>query len=215
MPWKDPERASVEADVRREIAAHLDLATEDGVRSGLDPARARLSAEDRFGDVERIVRASRYVKRKEWIRMQRLNVTLVALLAIAVGWLAAQTIALRAESRVVARAMEALIAERSTGEAVRESVPGPLTRPPEPVDPEQIVLHVGDRVTVSDVLCHLSPVSVTDEIDRAGLLLLPDLGRVRLAGLSRPGAETLLNERYREYYEEVEIVIEVRSAYLE
>ena len=127
--------------------------------------------------------------------MQRLNVTLVALLAIAVGWLATQTLALRAESRGMARAMGAPVAERSTGEAARGTVLGPLARSPEPVDPEQIVLHVGDRVTVSDVLCRLSPVSVTDEIDRAGLLLLPDLGRVGLAGLSRSSAEALLNER--------------------
>ena len=115
----------------------------------------------------------------------------------------------------MARAMEALVAERGPGEAVHETVLGPLARPPEPVDPEQIVLHVGDRVTVSDLRSILSP-TTTDEIDRAGLMLLPDLGRVRLAGLSRSSAEALLNERYREHYEgEVEIVIEVRSAYLE
>lgn len=209
----DPGRRTVEDDVRREIAAHLEFAAEDAVAAGVDAALAQEKARAQFGDVERVVRASHYVKRKEHILMQRFNTIVVAILGLAVIALTAQTFALRAESRQMAQAMERLL-----GETGRMPAAGslPLGAAPDPVEPEEIVIHVGDRVTVHYPTGEGRSASITDEIDRTGMMRVPELGRVRFAGLSRPEAERALTERYAELYVAPEAVwIDVRSAYLD
>lgn len=221
MSGADPGRDVVEADVRREIAAHLELAAEAAIDEGLDPAGARARALARFGDVERVVRASNYVKRREHILMQRLNSAVMAILVVAVIALTAQTFALREESRQMARTMERYLAvappeaDAPAGAGTLDGLVG-RAAPPDPVAPEEILIQVGDRITVRYPTDGGRTATLTDEIDRAGMIRLPVVGRVRLAGLSRPGAESFLLARYSEFYQEPERVwIDVRSAYLD
>ncbi len=101
---------AVEADILAELRSHLELATSDNIAAGMDPDRARRSAEERFGDFEGVFGACRTEKLKDRIMLQRVLLVLVLILTIAVIGQADQA---RESQRASALAMDAMRREVS------------------------------------------------------------------------------------------------------
>lgn len=104
--------AQIEDEVREELQLHLDLMTEELRQSGLDDEAARAQAQERFGDVDLLVRQCRTIQQGDIPMLQRVQTVLfVCLLAglIALGWrVAAMDSALTSMSSLLADAQAQL-----------------------------------------------------------------------------------------------------------
>lgn len=69
---------------------------------------------------------------------------------------------------------------------------------------------LGDTVVFLDQL-HPEELSGNQKVDIDGTVLLPELGSVHVAGLTRSEIEARLTERYSVYYEETDIVVDLRT----
>ncbi len=67
-----------------------------------------------------------------------------------------------------------------------------------PVDPDLLV-QAGDRLTIADV-AHPAELAMVQAVRPDGTLLLPELGRIHVAGISRVDLESLLTASYAQYY---------------
>jgi hypothetical protein len=80
----------IEREIAEELEFHLAMRIEDNVRDGLSPAEARAAALARFGDVRRIQQDCRTALLGERIMLQRLQLAIIVVLALAVAALAYQ-----------------------------------------------------------------------------------------------------------------------------
>lgn len=110
----DPDDRSpreVDRDVDDELAFHLDQIERELRNNGTPPAQVRADALARFGDPGRYGRLCRAIALKERIMLQRLNLALLLLVAIAVGLTAWQSLA---SQRRTADAVDRLAARLET-----------------------------------------------------------------------------------------------------
>ena len=80
----------IEQEIRDELEFHLEMRTEDNIRSGLPAAQARELATAQFGDFETIQNTCRKTLLGERIMLQRLQTALIAILVLAIVALAYQ-----------------------------------------------------------------------------------------------------------------------------
>ncbi|MDA1266500.1 MAG: polysaccharide biosynthesis/export family protein [Planctomycetota bacterium] len=69
---------------------------------------------------------------------------------------------------------------------------------------------LGDTVVFFDTL-HPEELAGNAKVDIDGTVLLPEVGNVHLAGLTRSEIEARLTERYSVYYEETDIVVDLKT----
>lgn len=70
---------------------------------------------------------------------------------------------------------------------------------------------IGDKVVYLDTL-HPDELTGTQEVGIDGTILLPEVGNVHVAGLTRSEIAARLTERYSVYYEETDVVIDLNTA---
>lgn len=75
---------------------------------------------------------------------------------------------------------------------------------------EEDYVSIGDRVVVFDVL-NPELIDATQTVRIDGKILLPEIGLVPVAGLTRNDLEAVLTERYSLYFEETDIVVDIAS----
>jgi Big-like domain-containing protein len=76
--------ADIDQEISDELDFHLQMRTEEGLRSGVSPEEARHKAAIRFGNYDQIRNSCRRVLLGERIMWQRIQTILIALLVIAV-----------------------------------------------------------------------------------------------------------------------------------
>lgn len=220
MSFGAPELRAAEADVRRELEAHLALAAEEGETRGLDAEAARSEAAARFGDFESTVARCRYEKGKDWIVMQRVTWILVLVLLVAVCFQAVQTAAMQRDTREalvtldwrLAQYLERLPAAAAAPSGSVGSAPLEIEEPrepTEPAEPQSIVIAIGDTLQLVDLDGTTALNLARTVVERDGRALFPDLGWRSVVGLTQPELEALLNEQYKDYYQEVRIFVRV------
>ena len=69
---------------------------------------------------------------------------------------------------------------------------------------------IGDTVVFLDQL-HPDEVSGSQRVDIDGTILLPEVGTVHVAGYTRSDIEAVLKERYSVYYDETDIVLDIKT----
>ena len=69
---------------------------------------------------------------------------------------------------------------------------------------------IGDTVVYFDQL-HEEELAGSQEVDIDGTILLPEVGTVHVAGYTRSDIEAVLKERYSVYYDETDIVVDIRT----
>ena len=74
---------------------------------------------------------------------------------------------------------------------------------------EENYISIGDRIDVFDLVNPEIDLSQSVGID--GTVLLPELGAVPVAGYTRSDLESVLNSRYKDYYAETEIVVNISA----
>jgi protein involved in polysaccharide export with SLBB domain len=75
---------------------------------------------------------------------------------------------------------------------------------------EENWLAIGDQLSIADSYnTDLDNITVTVDID--GTVVLPELGAVRVAGLTRTGVEALLMEKYSPYYDRLDIKVKITT----
>lgn len=74
---------------------------------------------------------------------------------------------------------------------------------------EQNYVTIGDAVSITDAY-HPELESV-EVVDIDGTIVLPEIGAVHVAGLTRSDLEAFLLQRYQPYYEEVDISVKIQS----
>lgn len=181
---------AVDADIRAELESHLALCEDHLIAEGCSPRHARELARLRFGDFERTARACRRQKLKGPLMLQRLHLATTALLAAVVVWFGYRA---QENARVVA-------ALQSTDASSRAALPL------EPVIVERndaIVLRSPGRSELQ---------GVDSMVDSDGTVLLPELGHVFLAGMTRDEAEATLREAYAPYFDGLDLHIRVIKA---
>ncbi|MEM6673007.1 MAG: polysaccharide biosynthesis/export family protein [Planctomycetota bacterium] len=76
---------------------------------------------------------------------------------------------------------------------------------------EENYLTIGDTVRIADVL-H-TELTLTTTVDIDGTILLPEVGRLHVAGYTRSDLEAVLTERYAVYYlDPTEIVVDITTS---
>jgi len=75
---------------------------------------------------------------------------------------------------------------------------------------EENYVTIGDSVLFHDVK-HPDELSGTQQVAIDGTILLPEVGHVHVAGLTRSDIRAVLTERYSLYYEETDIVIDLAT----
>ena len=76
---------------------------------------------------------------------------------------------------------------------------------------EENYLTIGDSVTIFDRV-H-SELALSTVVDIDGTILLPEVGRIHVAGYTRSDLEAVLAERYSPYYETpTEIVVDITTS---
>ena len=178
----------IEADIREELEAHLGLATASGVDEGMTPQEARARALARFGNLEQTVRDCSRQKLGGWLMWKR--VTLVGALAALVLGAVLTTF--------VVRARQARTENEWAFAAMLQKAQ----------EPQEIIVRIGDRIELHEGYGQLSG-SETYDVDRDGTALLPVLGHVDVAGLTRAELEVLLRELYSPYYDQLDLYARV------
>ena len=69
---------------------------------------------------------------------------------------------------------------------------------------------IGDTVIFYDEL-HPDEITGSQDVDIDGTILLPEVGTVHVAGFTRSDIQTILKERYSVFYDETDIVIQLRT----
>lgn len=69
---------------------------------------------------------------------------------------------------------------------------------------------IGDTVVYYDQL-HPDELSGSQKVDIDGTILLPEVGTVHVAGYTRSDLQSVLKERYSVYYDETDIVVDIRT----
>ncbi len=182
-----PARA-LEADIREELHAHLELATDQGIEDGLSPEEARAQALERFGDLEQTIADCARQKTGNALMWKRLNLLAIAGLLIGCAMLANTANQRRRQAReheVALRAMESRL-----------------------LKPQEIIVAIGDRIELVDGY-QPGEFEGTHTVDRDGTALLPQLGHVSVHGMSRTEVEDELRERYAAYYEMLDLYVRV------
>lgn len=207
--WLDWERLEppltgvdrVAEDVRAELEHHLACAGEELQAAGRTPEEARQEAEARFGDRAKIERNCRRILMGRTLLMQRLHRALTGVLLLAVGLLLWSQHVARARAQVSAQ--EALLELGQVRELLERSRAAAL----EPL--EHIVIGVGDVLELIDP--YNETLNVTRSVAADGQFLVPELGWVYLAGLTREEAEATLNQRLEDYFVETDVKVMVQQ----
>ena len=76
----------IDSDIREEFEFHLEMRTQDNIKTGMTPDEARRDAQKRFGDFEANRRACRKITLGPRILVARLQSALVVLLIVAVAY---------------------------------------------------------------------------------------------------------------------------------
>ena len=69
---------------------------------------------------------------------------------------------------------------------------------------------IGDTVVYYDQV-HPEELAGNQQVDIDGTILMPEIGTVHVAGYTRSDIEAVLKERYSVYYEETDIVVDIRT----
>ncbi len=194
----------VDGEIREELELHLALRTEANIAAGMDPDAARRDAEARFGDVEKIRRSCRRVQLGERIMLQRAKTALLGVLVIAVGFLAVDSYLMRRETTASMVRMSSAMNEMTW--ALRGEEPpafearGLVTLPElfASRQPREVVIRVGDQLKIQDF--NNVGLDITERVARDGMVLVPDVGWVPVAGLTRAEVEKTLSEAYAPFY---------------
>ncbi len=115
-PPRDAAPDALTRDIEDEFEAHLAHCADELVAAGIEPAEARRRAEERFGDRARAVAACRAVHMEEREMLQRIQVGLSFVVAVALVWFMVRT-----DARLTA------LHERLSAAAVAS--PEPATQP--------------------------------------------------------------------------------------
>lgn len=188
--------AEIEVDVRAEIEHHLACKERELVEQGQSPAQARAEALERFGDVALAREACLRIQMGERIMLQRIHFAVTVSLFVAVLALTWTSYASAARARELAQAMRAEAVARE--EAAR--------RARQPV--EHIVIAVGDHLELVDQYNDELHCKLTVSAD--GKILVPEVGWVAVAGLTREDAEKTLTEVLSRYYVECDVKVVVQ-----
>jgi len=192
------QRRIVQGEIDEEIAFHLDEAARDRVAAGMTEAEAHANAALDFGDVTRIRTACE--RQRLWgdHMMQRFHVTLTLFLALCTGFLAIQWGRDLGARQAQIEALEARIQMLTPAQAV-ESTRADFGR-----------YAVGDTIAVVDVK-QPDRLNLTQTIRADGTILMPDVGWVQAAELTRAELSAKLNEQLQAYYvdaPQIEIVLQ-------
>jgi hypothetical protein len=193
------EQRRIGAEVDSELEHHLECLADACRREGIPEAELDRVVRARFGDRNAVRRACMNQRTGGTLMKQQMHRLITAALALAVVGL----IAIQWRSRATARAeLEALRAELS---AFRQNL----------AERDGLMIEsvpaagIGDRVEVRSLQAELEGMFV---VDSGGALLVPNLGRVHVAGLTAEEIEHLLNERAEPYYVAAEIHVALHRA---
>ena len=75
---------------------------------------------------------------------------------------------------------------------------------------EENYVSIGDQVAIIDLL-HIDEISANQPVDIDGTVLLPELGTVHVAGMTRSELRAVLTERYANYYTETDIQVRIET----
>jgi len=199
----DETAAEVEADIRAELEAHLALSEEALRAEGRTHDEAESEARERFGDLERTLRACRRVRLGGRLMLVRIQWVLIALLA-------ASTVAFAFYGRQ--SSARAAVQARMAMEDARQSMAALASaRSREPV--EAIVVRVGDVLETFD-RSRMRDIGTQTSVQRDGQALFPEIGWIEVAGKTRQEVEGLLTTAYRSVYEDitVDVVVHQRAS---
>lgn len=190
--------AEVAAEVRAELEHHLALAAQALEARGLAPEEARREAARGFGDASRIERQCVRIRIGDRTMWQRVHAGFTLLLLLTIVLLAWRGRAAQIQARETAtqalESLQAALASRLEAERV-----APVLEP--------VIVRPGDRLTFVD---RYNPgLDVTRTVAEDGKVLVPEVGWVLVAGLTREEVEESLGELLRRYFLEVDLKIEV------
>jgi protein involved in polysaccharide export with SLBB domain len=74
---------------------------------------------------------------------------------------------------------------------------------------EQNYVTIGDAIAISDP--YHPEIGTVELVDIDGTIVLPELGAVHVAGMTRDALEAFLLQKYTPYYEELDISVKIRS----
>ncbi len=75
---------------------------------------------------------------------------------------------------------------------------------------EENYVTIGDTVQMQDA--YHNELNQANEVEIDGTIVLPELGAVAVAGLTRTDLESLLTEKYSPYYEQLDIKVRIRTS---
>lgn len=74
---------------------------------------------------------------------------------------------------------------------------------------EQNYVTIGDSILIDDA--YQDELRVVETVDIDGTIVLPEIGAVHVAGLTRSDLEALLLQKYSPYYEQLDIEVKIQS----
>lgn len=74
----------------------------------------------------------------------------------------------------------------------------------------KIYVELGDRIELRDTY-QQTELNVQEEVERDGTVLLPMLGHVHVAGMTREEVEVLLREKYAPYFDLLDLYVKVHQ----
>lgn len=184
----------VERDIRAELESHLELCIEELVARGSTPEQARKVARERFGDLEKTVHACRRQKLGARIMLQRLNLVMTTVLLIAVLFLGVRSYSL---SRGVVML---------DGKVVSPLINVEFS----PLALEEVIIHRGDSIEIRSEY-NAADLNVTEPLASDGTVLLPELGHVLVAGMTRDELELRLDELYSPHFDSLKLHVKVHK----
>jgi len=172
--------ARVDDEILAELEFHVAERARENVEAGMPAEEARRDAERRFGNIQRVREACRWVHIGERIMLQRLHLALTIVLLIStVGFGIAH----------FARRQELSLALQGGSRSIWDFH--------SPYEKRDVVIGVGDTIDVikTETWATVAPDAV---VAADGCVLLPGVGWVEVIGLTRPEAEELISKLYRE-----------------
>jgi hypothetical protein len=204
VPEPDPGPDTVEAAVRAELEHHLACAAQDLIADGHAPEAARREAARRFGDLEAVRRECVRIQTRGDLMRKRLHLALTTVLALGVAYLVLAQRQTTMRARLEAEHARELAAQLQDRLQERQR-PGPV---------EHIVIGVGDELGLVDFTqsntLYLPGNSMRVAAD--GKVLVPDVGWIHVAGLTREEAEARLTEALAPYHDGIDVKVIVTSA---
>jgi hypothetical protein len=188
----DALQRAVERDIEAEIESHLAEAAAALEAEGLAPDEARAKARERFGNLDQIRAECLRIRMGGLHAMNKLlvgaliAVTLALLTTLAAGYVL-YTRARMAQEMAMAARMEALEAEQRAHEVSATA-------------PKEIVVAIGDELELVD---HSDRLVLGERavVQPDGKVLLPWIGWLDVAGLTREQVELRLLEAYASQFE--------------